>query len=288
MSEFEQEFIKPSTHSKTMIRGIVRAFCRAAEGRSVDNLLCSPQRTAAFLRECANLNIHASENVLLRLLMAIRKNPKKFEAVIPRSTVRDPITTGQREAALPGVEVALSTLVYRHRSSIDDVLVSPVIRSEFDSLCQKFVRDADIEVCRRTALYLRKVRMNAAQHDADERADLQFERLRRNLREAGTVGALNFDLAKEAEGLFTLQAPRDSQPYIFCGVATRLDVALQAAVREDFWANATGGLMPIDDVADIRVRIFNRKSLDDHPVVTWARRLIEVKQPYFNLPLAAA
>ncbi|MEM8493903.1 MAG: hypothetical protein AAF663_00775 [Planctomycetota bacterium] len=285
--EANDEVVEPLSASKKVLKQVVAAFAAAAEGRSVDSLLCSPALTHRFVLRCHQRGIEWSEQRLLRQIMAIRKNPRLYGISLPRSTKREPLSAATREAALPGVEIALATMKYRHQASIDDLLVDPVLRQEFDRLTENFAPRASVEARRKAALYLRKVRLKQSHQEIDLRGELKLDRLSRRLRDAGSVRSIDLDAIEQTSGLFALQIRSSSKPYLYCGTGAYLRSSVRLVAREDLWNVVADGLLPSVDPAEMRVRVFEQSTLDDLPIATWAELLIDRKRPYFNFRPAA-
>ena len=265
---------------------LVDSFQETHKGYSLDYVLCNPKLTESFVRQCKEQGLPWGEEILLRHLMAIRKNPKSYGVSIPATTQRARINKSVLHQSLSGVEMVLTRVKHTHSASVDDVLVSPIVREDFDNLCRHILPEVSILDCRRTALYIRKdlIDLRRGKHQV-ERDEVSFSRLTKRMKNVGQLLEVSPSDLSDRQGLFTLTEKNSHSNYLFCGAVNSLRPAVMSLAHPRVWSTISNGLW-CPNLQAINLRIFDHPSLDNQPIELWAARLIEAKQPLLNLKAA--
>ncbi|MEN0109243.1 MAG: site-specific DNA-methyltransferase [Planctomycetota bacterium] len=171
---------KASTLRELQTAAIVAAFHAAADGRSLDRLLCDPAGQAAFHAECGASGLLGAPAEWNRELLKLRKAGKlAARAGKPAAPQDEPaaqpatptLEDGAAASSVPGLpaEVAaeiawMRTLAKHPDASLDEVLCDPDKAASFDRLASKLAPEADLAALRWEALRLRKsVKTHAAE-----------------------------------------------------------------------------------------------------------------------------
>lgn len=261
---------------------LLDAFAYVHHGFSVDRVLCDPALTRQFVAKVRGSLGQIDEGAILRRLISMRKRPRSFEGSLPPTTNRSKLSASVRGRILPAVELAVSRMRYEARSSIDDILVVPRVREDFDRLCSSMVRRASRIECRLTALYIRKDLHKFARHKSVQaRASLDMRKIYRRFEDAGRLDSLDLGGIPEDPGIFSIVYGGARKKYVYVASGDSLRPAMETVSRRRVWESVSGGFwdLPYDR---LRLEYLQASKIDEQPIRMWADRLIEVKNPVFN------
>ncbi len=132
---------------------LIAAFDSVSDGYSIDRVIADPAMNLAFLEKCRQLGLNASASQLNQKLLNLRKSSSL--AGRPRSKVtrfRD--SDEYRFAA----EMAIRFMERKHGLSLDQIMCSPDLASEFDCLAQEICPGYSALAYRWAAFGLRKAK----------------------------------------------------------------------------------------------------------------------------------
>ena len=132
--------------------GVIAAYNTVSQGNSADYLLCDPDMSAAFRRECKRLGIPGSGFFWNRILLRLRKSKR-----LPKASNRHKrYTFEEMDAYSFASEIALRQLEIDYGMASDDVLCSPDAIVEFDRIAAEFAPGHSVFEYRWAALAIRK------------------------------------------------------------------------------------------------------------------------------------
>src|SRR5262245_41527575 len=131
---------------------LVAALDAASQGYSPDRVVADPELNAVFLGECARLGLCQSPSELNRALLNLRKRGE-LSGRESRRTSFD-CEDDYRFSA----EMAVRFLERRDGVSLDDIICSPALAAEFDTLAANIFPGLTPLQYRWAALNLRKAR----------------------------------------------------------------------------------------------------------------------------------
>jgi site-specific DNA-methyltransferase (adenine-specific) len=125
---------KKKTDEAAFDAGIVRAYQSAAEGHSVDHLLCDPRLNAAFVDACHKAGLEGVDRHWNQALLRLRKSKR-----LPGATVRHRrISFAQTDAWSHASEIAMRLLMIDFGLSLEATLCSSELAREFDRIAAGF------------------------------------------------------------------------------------------------------------------------------------------------------
>jgi predicted GIY-YIG superfamily endonuclease len=135
---------------------IARVFQETHDGWSVDEVLLDDDRRQELVEAIRQSTddrdlVEIDEKVIFESLIKLRKSGK-LQVKTTRTSKID------LEAELPAAEIAARSMQDRHSVHMDEILVDPVLLTEFDSLATRIAPESRTYLLRKAALCLRKSR----------------------------------------------------------------------------------------------------------------------------------
>jgi hypothetical protein len=262
-------------------RLIAKSFEAVREGRPPDALLWDRALAAAFHQDCQRRGLDFSQEDLVRHLLCIRKNPRKFAQhgiVLAPTSQRDPIA-GVMLEYVPAVEFALVRLRYLYGVSIDEILIQQSLGKEFERAAKAAAPHVSSTALRQTALALRKRRF-IPQSSRAALARMDVGDLHGKWTAFRPLTALDPSDVPEATGLIELrEASRDL--YISRNDNLRRVLAFLTG-SHPFQIMTTSFWQP--DLSTIEARFIPDQRLRD-AVDPWELKLLAMRRPVFNWPI---
>ena len=258
---------------------IAQAFEMTRAGYSPDVVLSTPALSTAFFKECKALGVLGPRSSINRRLLRFRKSPPPGIKLKPTTRESDAEPAPYVYAA----EIAAAQMRYQHGATIDDLLISADVASEFVALAQSIQgrgRHLDYVTA---ALHVRKNRKPA------KAAWLEIEQLKpgkvlRSLHAVADFASLKDHQVPEETGLFmiTEQACQDRALYVGAGKCLRADVAPFMNLRPFL---ALGNRFWTPDPKTIWLSVAPMVKVDGVGIQGWQCRLISDLHPVFNYPV---
>ncbi len=261
---------------------VARAFEDVRHGAAPDAILWDRDLVQRFNSRCRDLGVDASDAILNRRLITIRKNKTRYEKhgiVISPTTQSEPHPSIVPQYA-HAIEFALVRLRYRYGASIDDILLDPVLGSRFEQLASKLAPGLSAQDLRLGALYIRKTRyINRTELSKVEA--LHPALLERFWAPPISLSNLHAEDVPAKAGLIEL---KERNRYLY--VSRNENVQAAAAqfqnahafdpVSNSFWK-------PNPDA--ITLQFISGKSVAGASISRWERRLIHDLEPVLNWPI---
>ena len=271
--------------STTFDRDVIAAFEAVRDRAPAEALLYDVKLQRRFLQACRSKGIEAPLSEVARLIQRVRKNPSLYGSKGLHLSKYGRTTHGANAARVynPAVELALVRLHYRYGLSIDDVLLSPQIADEYESLVLEAVPHLSSLEVRKAALNLRKARSKMRKHvQSGGQPDLD---LVKNLWEPHLSSAGCKSIPPSSEGL--VGVIEDGKPrYIGATGNVQMTVNLFSPdgvlriMEGPFWR-------PKKDSVD--VHFLDKSELPERTSLQlWEAHLLRALHPTFNLPLDLA
>lgn len=134
-----------------MSEEVIEAYDEARQGFSSDRVIADPELRARFIELCGERGNASSEESICRLLMNLRKAGRLSHLKSNRTQFND---NEYRFAS----EIAVRHLERRSQITLDDILCSTTLVSEFDAICEDIAPGFTPLRYRWAALSLRKSR----------------------------------------------------------------------------------------------------------------------------------
>jgi hypothetical protein len=263
-------------------RLIVKSFEAVREGRPPDALLWDSTLAATFHQECQRRGVDFRQEDVVRHLLCIRKNPRRFArhaiALAPTSH-RDPIAGVMSEYA-PAVEFALVRLRYLYGVSIDEVLIQRSLGQEFERAANMAAPQVSSAALRQTALALRKRRFIPHSSRA-VLTRLDTGELHGKWTAFRPLASLDVSDVPETTGLIEL---REDKRDLYISRNDNLRGVLRfLAGSQPFTIMSSPFWQP--DLSTIETRFIPDQRLRDQSVDPWELKLLATRRPVFNWPI---
>ncbi len=134
-----------------MSDAVIEAYGEARDGFSSDRVIADPELRKRFVEKCIARGNTSDEETLCRLLMNLRKAGRLSHLKSRRTQFDD---GAYRFAS----EIAVRHLERRLQITLDDILCSPTVIAEFDTICESIASGFSPLRYRWAALSLRKSR----------------------------------------------------------------------------------------------------------------------------------
>jgi hypothetical protein len=272
-----------STHfSYDQDRLVVRAFEDVREGAATDAVLWDRSLARAFTQKCRQLGLEASDAFLNRRLMAIRKDPRRFEK---HGISIAPATISERHPSIVPqyahvIEFALVRLRYRYGASIDEILLDPNLGEKFEHLASELAPDLGDVALRLGALYIRKTR-HFEKKGLAKIEGLNVEVVEKAWSKPVSLAAVNLANVPSTPGLIEL---REGVRYLYISQNEDMRPALeQLRTGKAFDLVANGFWTP--RLEEITFQFVSGAKVGGTGVGVWERRLIRDLEPIFNWPI---
>jgi hypothetical protein len=193
---------------------IKSAFVSSHDGWSVDEVLLHDERRNNFLKAVRSASPASTEKAALQSLLHWRKSGKLEVPTSRRAPSVDDRDTAELEERLHAAELAARAIADRRGVHVDQILVDPVVRDEFDQLARSLDERSSTYDLRKAALRLRKERKLTPEltlRVADWKRDIRSSTLSELRKELSTLPNT------PAVYLFS-----DSTGYLYIGQTSRL------------------------------------------------------------------
>jgi hypothetical protein len=207
------------------VQGIVAAYRKSGKGNAADVILCDPDLSSAFRKECKRLGLPGATFFWNKVLLRLRKSGR-----LPKCERKQQrYTFAEMDAYSFASEIALRQLEVDYKLTMDEVLCSPDAVAEFDRVAREFYPDAPIFELRWAGLAIRK-RSNKSKEIARKKCG---EWLKKRLPRAQSLAKL--DLQKyDGPGAYVFEAPGSQALYV--GEALNVARRLQLARETESWS----------------------------------------------------
>jgi len=267
-------------------RKVFDAFVKVADGASAESVVLDKSFAAKFHSAARKAGFHASDADLNRRLINIRKNParyKKSGLILPPVA---PDKVVPRPSIVPRyahvIEFSLARLHSRYGVTIDDILIDPDLAEEYEQMALSAAPGLSSLELRLAALYIRKTRYIA---DRNEKLidSLNSEKIESKFVPLGTMLDVLPNDVQDTEGLIEIL---ENGRHLYISRNQNLRSAVgQIASNETLKFMANDFWTPKPD--RIQLRAYYGQRFLQVPVSQWQLKLISVKRPVFNWPIAA-
>jgi hypothetical protein len=258
-------------------RLIVQAFEDVRDGSSIDALLWDQELLGRFVTRCRELGFDNPVRLLSRRLMNVRKNKARY---VKRGIILSPTTRKEPRLRIvpryaPVVEFALVAMRYRYGTSIDDILLDPILAEDFERRVREIAPELSGEELRRAALCIRKSRED---HEIQE---LDVESVDREMSPAKPLSEIDVESLPEKSGLVEVDE-EDRHLYVVRVANVRPLVRELVAgdafriVQNSFWT---------PDLSSITMRYVCGNRVAGFALKKWEEKLIHDYDPVFNWPM---
>jgi hypothetical protein len=263
-------------------RLVVQAFEEVREGAATDAILWDRSLGRAFTQRCRQLGLEASDAFLNRRLMAIRKDPRRYEK---HGISIAPATKSEKHPSIVPkyahvIEFALVRLRYRYGASIDEILLDPDLGDKFEHLAAELAPGLSDVALRLGALYIRKTR-HFEKKEYTKIEGLDVEVVEKAWSKPVSLAAVNLADVPSASGLIEL---KEGDRYLY--ISRNEDIrpaAEQLQTGKAFDLVANGFWTPRLD--EITFQFTAGERVGGIGVGVWERRLIRDREPIFNWPI---
>jgi hypothetical protein len=261
---------------------LVQAFAETSGGYALDPFLADPELAAKFHKRARQLGINASDAALNRRLMSIRKNPSFYGLRLPAATRDEGLPADVLKKTIIGVEFAVAKMKRLNGATVDDMLEDPALGRRFDKLCADLVPGFKPAEYRLTALYLRKTRY-MKRSDESLFAKLDVSQIDAAMKSVGPLASIRVRELPKEEGIIDLV---EQNRHLF--VTRNDDIRATASqFKNSRLLENLGGSFWSPRRETIDVRFYVGSEFHGVKVSAWERKVIQVHQPIFNLPIEA-
>jgi hypothetical protein len=279
---------RPSHHEQLAFSNaaehtVLRAFGDIAQGYSVDRVLADPELSEKFYERCKALGLSASREAANRRLLVIRKNPRS-RLRVPH--VQRPVRLQNAMEFLYAAEFAMVELSYRYGATVDDMLANPKFGAEFDRIAATLEPKHSPVEHRLAALYIRKRRHFDSKRDRDRVTQVPLGRIANRWIDLGTLADMHLERVQNENGLLLVTESGDRERALYATEDNDLrraakpfaELGIYQAVAGYFWTPQPDQIRL--SVAPLEKKYFGFSRRD------WLLKLIQTREPIFNLPLA--
>jgi hypothetical protein len=264
-------------------RTLARSFERSRDGLPPDALLWNTQMRDTFVKTCKKNGLDFPPPDLVRRLLSIRKNPKRYSdlgIVLARTTKREE-HTGLLTVYAPAIEFALVRLRYLHGCSIDEILIDWNLGNEFEKTVNSVVPNLSSQSMRQAALTLRKTRFLAkSRRTAFKKMDLQ--RLKKAWSDFSCLDSINLCAIPAVPGIVEIREP---QRELYISRNENLQAVMQllsekqavSIMANEFWQPSP---------RNIQARYLPEAAIKSADLERWELKLLSEENPIFNWPIA--
>ncbi|MEW4487386.1 DNA methyltransferase [Thalassoglobus sp. JC818] len=147
-----------------VLTGIIEAFQMTHDGFSVDRVVADPALNDEFVETCRRLGLAGEPRTWNSLLFRLRKSGKLAHIETVRATSMNWLDV---DPFLHASEIALQSLLNDElATSLDEILVDPLLAKKFDDLARQFAPGRSSFEMRWAALKIRKQSKTARQRGA--------------------------------------------------------------------------------------------------------------------------
>lgn len=266
-------------------RLVAQAFEYVREGASTDAILWDRALAEAFVKRCRHLALEAPAAFLIRRLINIRKNKRRYAQ---HGITIAPATKSEAHPSIVPqyahvIEFALVRLRYRYGASIDDILLDPALGEKFEHLASEIAPDLRPQDLRLGALYVRKTRHFEKKTLAKMQA-LDMAVVENAWSNPVGLAAIDPLEVPATPGLLEL---RDADRYLYISRNENLRPAVQQLrtgkaldlVANGFWTPC---------LKRIKLQFATGNRIGGIGIGVWERRLIRDHEPLFNWPVQNA
>ncbi len=252
------------------------AFAKTHQGYSTDEVLVCRARCDAYLAELGiaadNLDQFPQQQAALLQLLKLRKSGRLNVPAIRRSQSD---SSPWNETA----EIAIRTILDRHRVSIDDVLCSPQLRLELQAEAIAISPLAPPDLIRKAVLRLRKVRKLRPElvlRVADWQTNVVTM----------PVNEIDFESLPESPGIYLF---RSEEGYLYIGesenLSTRISQHLAGSHNVGLAKRLSMSADAVGQALTLELHVFAQDSPGSRVVMrrAYESELIRSRQPKFNL-----
>jgi hypothetical protein len=261
---------------------LVQAFESVRDGASPDSLLWNRKLARKFDKACRQSGIDAPEKILKRRLINVRKNSpryKKHGIVLSHTTKKDPHPSIVPQYAHV-IEFALVRLRYRYGSSIDDILLDPVLADAYEEMCYEIAPQLSSIDVRLAALYIRKSRFLPKKKKAAIES-LNLDLFDQACSEPHALESFDLSVVPSGPGIVEV---RERERFLYISRNENLRPAVSEFLTgKAFLIVSSGFWQPDRNV--ITIQFASGKSVAGTGIANWERRLIYDREPIFNWPL---
>jgi len=265
-------------------RKIAEAFESVRDGYAPERVLWDEKLSAKFVERTNQLALRAPLAVLNRRLMNIRKNPKRYAGHGIFLSESDPSKVDPKPSVVwqyaHAIEFALVRIKIRYGASIDDILLDPVLVSEYEQLARKIAKNLTSVQLRLGALYIRKTRHIDAKEESlfekldTSRADAAFQSI-------GTIDRVKPADAPPSEGIIQVL---DQKRYLYVSKNANLRLVVEQFVKGPTLSTLANHFWE-PDPSTISIRMLPGEEFEGVTMNRWQKKLIQVHDPIFNWPL---
>lgn len=270
-STAQQPAAEPAASSADIRAVIKDAFAQTHEGWSSDEVVLREDLNQAFIKHCLAVLPDADPAELNWRLLNMRK----------AGLLDVPTTRSNRKSVAkwkPIAEIVARVLIDKHKVSIDRVMASPKLRSEFDTGVQEIDADADLYSVRKAAFGLRKQRRLKPELIA-RIADWGREITTLPLKSVRADG----DIVPELPGIYIF---RDETGYLYIGQSENLRSRLKEHLDQSSNFSLANYLSDQQhDNVTIELHAFSSDSRAKETMIrrAYESELIASRKPKFNI-----
>jgi hypothetical protein len=264
---------------------IARSFEKTRDGLPPDALLWDSNLLKRFVNACKDYDLSFSPPSLLRRLLCILKNPKKYSSlgIVLRPTTKKETYPSVLAEHAPVVEFSLVRLRYRYGASIDEILIDPVMGEEFEKMANEFLPGLSSIVLRQTALTLRKTRFLPKGRQR-ELTRLRASRLESQWSPFQSLAAVDISAIPKTPGIVEVREARrelyvsrnDDLHGVMRILAERQAISIMGS---PFWHPNSN---------EIEARFIPETSTNPAMLEQWELKLLAEQKPIFNWPIKRA
>jgi len=265
---------------------VVRAFEDVRDqGRgklAPDAILWDRELADAFYQRCKELGLDASDTLLGRRLINVRKNIRRYKnhgiSISPTTGSEPHVSIVAQYAHV--IEFVLVKMRYRYGASIDDILLDRRLGEMFESQTASLATGVSSMDLRLGALYIRKTR-NFKKQDLPKIAALETTAFDRALTAPVSLRDVKPESIPQGPGLLEV-FESDRYLYISRNECLRPTVE-QFRTGKAFALLANGFWTP--ELGRIKIQIASGSKVEGVGIGLWERRLIHDREPIFNWPV---
>lgn len=261
---------------------VVKAFEKIRNGYSVDRFLSDPALVKKFNKLCLQLGLKRKPVEINRRLFAMRK---RSGGGLIKPTTNFDRRGGLIEKLGPAVEFAMTKMAIRFGASVDDLLSSPELGSEFEAIARRIIPRGTAVEYRLCALQIRK-----AMHVKSEFKSLFEETTAADIdSHALSLGSIqNIESGDEFEGPGVVVI-REPDRALYLSKYSHLDKGLDLIARKNVIKHFAAENRFWDlDINRVTVDVIRSEDVPEIPLPVCEWRLRADYEPAFNYPLHAA
>lgn len=261
---------------------VVRSFEKVRAGLPPDALLWNSTLVKRFLAACRKRGLDFAQADLVRRLLCIRKNPKKYaeRGIILAPTTKKKHYPSILAAHAPVIEFSLVRLRYRHGSSIDEILIDPILGEEFETVVRDVLPTLPSSVIRKSALTLRKSRFLPKSRRQELRR-LTVARLEPQWSSFQSLASMKLASVPSIPGIVEV---RDARRDLYISRNENLQGVLRMLAERDA-LSIMGSPFWKPDLNEIEARFIPDSAMDTADLERWEWKLLCEQAPVFNWPI---